>query len=174
MRVAGTAYTFTVLGRPVGFTSSSSMRSVPSGRSSGENFTNASCDIATMRCGFCTYGKRIGSLSTTTCALQAEPRASGPKAWVRHEYLLSNSAAALPMMMPPRMTPWPPSPPILISVGPMSVILLSAFTPATSRRRARRTARTSRRAPPCIRCSIASSSVGRSRSTNFPTVISLR
>jgi len=37
MRVAGTAKTFTLLGRPVGFTSSSSMRSVPFSRSSGED-----------------------------------------------------------------------------------------------------------------------------------------
>src|SRR5512142_2602554 len=63
----------------------------------------------------------MGSLSTTTCALHADPRASGPNACVRHECLSSKSAAALPMMMPPRMTPWPPRPPTLISVGPMFV-----------------------------------------------------
>ena len=100
------------------------MRSIPSGRSSGENFLNASCDIATMMCGLWTYGYRMGSLSTTTCALHAEPRASGPNACVRQECLPSNSAAAFPMMMPPRMTPWPPRPPTLISVGPMFSVSL--------------------------------------------------
>src|SRR5512142_3095814 len=75
--------------------------------------------MQTMMCGLWTYGYRMGSLSTTTCALHAEPRASGPNACVRQECFPSNSAAAFPMMMPPRMTPWPPRPPTLISVGPM-------------------------------------------------------
>src|SRR4030043_443084 len=58
----------------------------------------------------------MAASETMTGALQALPRASGPKACVIVASLPSKMEAALPMMKPVRMTPWPPNPPILISV----------------------------------------------------------
>ena len=57
----------------------------------------------------------MGSSETINCALQALPRASGPKLWVKVANLPSWIAAALPITMPARITPCPPKPAMRIS-----------------------------------------------------------
>src|ERR1041385_8007092 len=74
----------------------------------------------------------MGASETVTCALQALPRASGPKAWMRVACLPSWMEAALPMIIPQRITPWPPRPPtricVLLVMGgcPRSILAIAA------------------------------------------------
>src|SRR3989339_1175674 len=58
----------------------------------------------------------MASFEMISSALHALPRASGPNACIMVADLLSKIDAALPRMYPLRITPWPPKPPILISV----------------------------------------------------------
>src|SRR5208282_2008898 len=67
--------------------------------------------------GVVTYGYSTGESESTSCALQAPPRASGPKFWVMVAKAPWKIEAALPSTMAERITPWPPKPARRISVS---------------------------------------------------------